>query len=569
MLSRMLGPYERTTTAVSGPARLASWNLTSLNPSTPTLSLSRVMRTERGEVSPAEIAEGMRDNPAGLTRLLPPFAAVRSDEHGVAMVADSMGFRQLYHSTPGAAGAPVLSTSALFAGWIRGAGLDHTAVAVQSLLGWQLGQRTLFRGVGKLPPGAVAHLDAGGVRVSATERASEGRIPLDEAVSVAAVMLRASLEALLDDHPEAVLQLTGGQDSRLLLSAIPAARRRGLRAMTLGVPGSGDVTVARQLAARYELRHDVHSLAALDGLSAADAWDLSRDAAMRLDGMSDPIALAALTVAESSFDQGVRISGLGGEIARGFYYVGTVRERAYTRKDIEQLAAWRMFVNEAVEPGMLDPEFSAWARKTADDEVASAMAAAGDEWFRATDELYLRHRMQRWAGVTDTAVGSQRVVINPMLSAEFLSIAERLAPEDKAHSLFLARLQMELDPELGRLPLEGRAAPIAAAYPSPWRSATGVMGTGRRLAKKLAQRVRHGNRPPLGGAVLAGKVVEHWREHAELLSATELSVFVRPSWIDAVINGRVEPRPSSVAFLTNLIVASGTGIPQGARAEVY
>ncbi|TFD79428.1 hypothetical protein [Cryobacterium fucosi] len=552
----MLGPHEEVTTRVSGPAKLSSWGLGALNPSTQTLALSRVMRTERGEVSPAEIAEDMRHNPARLTRLLPPFAAVRGDEQGVTMVADSMGFRQLYHSAPDAAGAPVLSTSALFAGWIRGAELDHTAVAVQSLLGWQLGQRTVFRGVEKLAPGAIARLDADGVRVSATERAGEAGIPLEEAVSAAAEMLRGSLEALLDDHPEAVLQLTGGQDSRLLLSAIPVARRRGLRAMTLGVPGSGDVTVARQLAERYGMRHDVRGLAALDGLSAVDGWDLVRAAAMRLDGMSDPIALAALTVAEGSFDQGVRISGLGGEIARGFYYTGGVRERTFTRKDSHQLAAWRMFVNEAVEPGLLDPEFSAWARATADDEVASALSAAGDEWFRATDELYLRHRMQRWAGVTDTAVGAQRMVINPMLCQQFLSIASRLSPKDKAHSLFLARLQMALDPELGRIPLEGRAAPIATAYPNPWRSAAGALATGRRLTRKVGQRIRHGNRPPAGGFQLAEKVVGHWRAHPELLSATELTTFIRPDWIGDMLGGRIAPRPSSVAFLTNLIVAS-------------
>jgi len=566
-LGGMLGPQEGLTTTVSGPAKLSSWGVSALSPSTQTFALSRVLRTDRGAVSPAEIAEGMRHNPAALTPLLPPFAAVRGDDQGVTMVADSMGFRQLYHSAPDAVGAPVLSTSALFAGWVRGAELDHAAVAVQSLLGWQLGQRTLFRGVDKLCPGAVAHLDAGGVRVCATEQVGEAGIPLGEAVSRAAVMLRASLEALLDDHPEAVLQLTGGQDSRLLLSAIPVARRRGLRAMTLGAPGSGDVIVARRLAERYGMRHDVHGLAALDGLRAADAWELTWEAAVRLDAMSDPIALAALTVAESRFDQGVRISGLGGEIARGFYYVGTVRGRTFTRKDAEQLAAWRMFVNEAVEPGLLDPVFATWARKTADDEVAAAMSAAGNEWFRATDELYLRHRMQRWAGATDTAVGYQRVVINPMLGAEFLGLASRLTPEDKAHSRFLARLQMELDPELGRVPLEGRAAPVAAAYPRPWRTATGAVGAGRRLATKAAQRIRHGNRPPIGGSVLAGKVVEHWRQHPDVLWTAQLAPFVRPGWIDGVIDGRIEPRPSSVAFLTNLIVASTTRVPRDSRAD--
>lgn len=556
-LHDFLGGRADVTSTTCGATSMASWGLALLTTPAPTLVLSRVLRTTTGAVAPAEIAEKMRRSPGTLTSLLPPFAAVQGSPAGVSMVADSMGFRQLYHSAPDAAGRPVLATSAMLAGWARSAELDPVAVAVQSLLGWQLGQRTLFLGVDKLAPGAVAHLDDRGVRIAGPRRAPDPAITLDHAVPLAAALLRSSLAALLDDHPDAVLQLTGGQDSRLLLSAIPLARRRGLRAMTLGVPGSGDVSVARQLAGRYGLEHEVHGLAPLDGLSSADAWHSSLAAAMRLDGMSDPIALAALDAAESGFDQGVRISGLGGEVARGFYYVGAVRERPFTGKDAERLAAWRMFVNEAVEPGMLDPEFAAWARAAANTEVATAMVAAGDEWFRATDELYLRHRMQRWAGVTDTAVGDRRVVINPMLSEEFLGIASRLPPRAKAHSRFLARLQMELDPELGRIPLEGRAAPLAAADPTPWRSATALIGTGRRLSRKVAQRARGQNRAPAGGSVLAGKVVEHWRTHPGLLSSAPLGAYIRPEWIDGVLAGAVEPRPSSVAFLTNLIVASG------------
>jgi asparagine synthase (glutamine-hydrolysing) len=509
----------------------------------------------------------MRDDPATLTGLLPPFAAVRGSESGVTMVADSMGFRQLYHSTPGVTGRPVLSTSALFAGWARAAELDQTALAVQSLLGWQLGQRTLFTGVDKLAPGAVAQLDLQGVRVTTPDPEPEAALSIEDAVPLAAALLRTSLNALLDDHPEAVLQLTGGQDSRLLLSAIPVARRRGLRAMTLGVPGSGDVTVARRLAERYGIQHEVHGLAALDSLGNAAAWNLSLQAAIRLDGMSDPIALAALDVAESSFDQGVRISGLGGEVARGFYYAGAVRERPFTRKDAERLAAWRMFVNESVEPELLDPDFSAWARATASAEVATVMAAAGEEWFRATDELYLRHRMQRWAGATDTAVGVRRVVINPMLCQQFLSIASSLPPAAKAHSRFLARLQMELDPELGRIPLESRPAPAATAHPSARSSAMSALSTGRRLAKKVAQRARRGNRAPAGGFLVAGKVVEHWREHPELLASVLPTGIVRPEWIDGVLDRRVSPRPSSVAFLTNLIVATRAGAVEGDKSS--
>ena len=62
-------------------------------------------------------------------------------------------------------------------------------------------------------------------------------------------------------------------------------------------------------------------------------------------------------------------------MARGFYYVGRVRDRPYTRADAEQLAAWRMFVNEAVEPGLLTEDFSAWAREAANAEVYAALTS--------------------------------------------------------------------------------------------------------------------------------------------------------------------------------------------------
>ncbi len=501
----------------------------------------------------------MRLDPSELSRLLPPFGAMMADKDIVTMVADSMGFRQLFHSTPGEVGLGVMSTSGLLAGRAREASLDRVGVAVQSLLGWQLGQRTLLEHIRKLDPGATVRLDAGGVRVEPPGPETSPPMTIEEATHSAASILRTSLTAVLDDHPDAVLQLTGGLDSRLLLSAIPESRRRGLRAMTLGVAGSGDVAIAGEISSRYGIDHEVHGLADLESLDPVEAWSLCRAAAVDLDGMSDPVALAALRVAERGFAQGVRISGLGGEVARGFYYVGRVRDRAYTRRDAEKLAAWRMFVNEAVEPGLLTDEFSGWARDAANGEVYAALRAGGDEWFGATDSLYLRHRMQRWAGATDTAVGYQRVVINPMLDSEFLGICRRLRPVDKAHSRFLAALQMQLDPELGRRPLDGRPSPAAYAQPSAWEPLARQYRTGQRLVRKAVQRLRRGNRAPAGGDTFAARVVDHWRDHPDSLHRLDRLGFLRSEWLEGVATGRQEPRPSSVGFLTNLIVATGDG----------
>ena len=82
------------------------------------------------------------------------------------------------------------------------------------------------------------------------------------------------------------------------------------------------------------------------------------------------------------------------------------------------------------------------------------------------------------------------------------------------------------------------------------------------MTRKVGQRIRHGNLPPAGGSLLAAKVVEHWRTHPELLSAVDVTAFIRKDWIDEALDGRVVPRPSSVAFLTNLIVASRGHLPR-------
>ena len=143
-----------------------------------------------------------------------------------------------------------------------------------------------------------------------------------------------------------------------------------------------------------------------------------------------------------------------------------------------------------------------------------------------------------------------------MLDPGFLDLAARLSPRDKAGSRFLAALQMELDPELGRRRLEGRPAPAVYADPPWWQPALDRVGLAKRVARKAAQRLRRGNRPPAGGTVLAAKVVEHWRADPATLEPLGALGLLRDGWLESMLAGRLEPRPSSVSFLTNLVAAT-------------
>lgn len=492
----------------------------------------------------------------GLGEVLPSFAAVdQIDDDTVVGATDALGFRHLYYGEGG--GSAVLSTSARAVAACLGKDLDREAIALQSLLGWQVGARTLFGGVRKLGAGDVATLTGGRVSISSPSR-PDGRVSggLDEAVGEAATILRDYMDAFLDEHPDAVLQLTGGQDSRLLLSAVRPARRRGLRSLTLGLPGNPDFAIASDLSQRYGLVHETLHLGGLETVSAPDADRRCLEAARQLECMADPLAHAALTFAESRAEPGVRIGGLGGEVARGFYYLGPTTSAPVTRKRVERLTRWRMFVNESVSADAIDPAFVDWAREFAVGEVFDLCSATGRDWMGATDEFYLYQRMQRWAGILATALCFERVAVNPMLDDRFIAIARGLAPRDKRNSMFLSRLQVELDDELARIPLDDRPPPLAYASTGVVNTTRQAASTARKAARKARQRATRANRPPAGGEILAGKVVEHWRANPSVLdTARAIGVFREP-WLDGVLAGEVDPSPSAVALITNLRVAA-------------
>jgi asparagine synthase (glutamine-hydrolysing) len=494
----------------------------------------------------------------GLRQVLPTFAAAHIEGDSMVAAADALGFRHLYVTqTPEFA---ALSTSSRVLGAMSDSSLDRKAWAVQSLLGWQLGQRSVLQGVRKLAPASLVELRNGTLALTSFAAATDctHRDP-DDAVDEAAAFLRDYLDAFLDDHPDAILQLTGGQDSRLLLSGIRPDSRRGLRAVTLGLPGNPDVVIAADLARRYGLVHEVLTLAGLEELPPNFAYRLCVEAAQRLECMADPLAHAALTFAEARSQPGPRLSGLGGEVARGFYYVGRGGGVAVTRRRIERLARWRMFANESVPAEALDPDFAAWAREAALDELEGLMSSSGRAWLEATDDLYLGQRMQRWAGVTDTAVCFDRLVANPMLDDRFVSVATSLSPRHKRGSLFLSRLQVALDDELARLPLDGRPAPAAFATRSVANSARQVSTTAGKAVTKARQRASRTNRPPAGGDVLARKVVQHWQTEPHLLDdLVDLGV-VRPSWLLSMLREDAQATPSVVALIINLTVASRSG----------
>lgn len=521
------------------------------------LLLSKINRSDTGRVTPIEIARwldcGSLDQ---LGRMLPPFGAVGLAPGGMRIAVDQMGLFQLF--TCRGEGWSAASTSARLLSRLRGGGLNDQAVMLQSQLGYQLGDQTLFAGVSKLAPLESLLLSRGGIsREFATGSHPEpGSISMADGVEVAAELLRTILEEYLNDTGGPTLQLSGGLESRVLLSAIPLMRRIGLKAMTLNTPETFDVQVAIEMAKRYGMIHLVTDMTGLTTPTPADWFARVYTEARRKDCMHNPLASAVTGWAEESLEQGDRITGLGGEVARGYYYIGRVQPKPITRRRAEFLAKWQMLANEPVEAASLTVGYRKQALPVSLTLIHTLLLSGGHEWHTATDELYYRHKMPRWAGPSESAVPFDRRVTNPLLDHRFLFIARSMSPSDKKNSRFFARLQMALDDELARIPLDARPAPIAYATDGPANRFRRISSRSGSAIRKVRQRAKGGHRSPSGSAIVAAKLAEHFRQDpAALDPVRDLGVFGN-DWLDGVGNGIVIPAPSSLALLMNILVAT-------------
>jgi asparagine synthase (glutamine-hydrolysing) len=115
---------------------------------------------------------------------------------------------------------------------------------------------TLHPEIHRVPPGSILHYTDG--RLSLRSVAMLDRIPAAPADPDAAVeALNASVARLAGDHP--YLSLSGGFDSRVILASM---LHLGLRPhlITMGREDATDVQVARRMARRFDLPHQLISL---------------------------------------------------------------------------------------------------------------------------------------------------------------------------------------------------------------------------------------------------------------------------------------------------------------------
>jgi asparagine synthase (glutamine-hydrolysing) len=189
--------------------------------------------------------------------------------------------------------------------------------------------------------------------------------------------------------------------------------------------------------------------------------------------------------------------------------------------------------------------------------IDECFAALSTDWLRATDEFYLFHRTQRWAGAHGTVAAVNRHYVNPLLDREFLRLALTPAPQDKRDSRLTGLLMSRLDPALAVVPLDTGLVPTRMGRAGLARTAAVARYTATKTARKVRQRLRGSRRDQLGAAGFADLVLTHWRSAPDAVEPLRRTGIVATSWLDQVLDGQRSAPASTVAFLINLLVASG------------
>lgn len=227
----------------------------------------------------AALLRGYVEQGAGLT---PPrngtfaFLAHDTEKDEVVLGNDAFGFHPLFVlETPGfvAVASEVEPLRHLVPG---GNELDPDGVAEFFVFGSTLGGRTLVRGVRNLDAGTVVTITKNDVKRRTHDSLD---VPVDRSQTFeqhakrVADAFKTAVQRRVERHPAALASLTGGADTRLILSCMTPEQRKSVSFVTHYIiegkaDDDRDVVIARMLAKKAGLRHEaVHRAGAREHFS--------------------------------------------------------------------------------------------------------------------------------------------------------------------------------------------------------------------------------------------------------------------------------------------------------------
>jgi asparagine synthase (glutamine-hydrolysing) len=394
------------------------------------------------------------------------FALAVIDGRGeIRLVTDLLGTLHVYSAEIGP--AAVVCTSSIVLAVLADPEWDAIGIREFLATGTVFGSRTLFRGIEKLQPATVFTFRRG--RIEAREvywklaDVMYDRAPQRDVTELAEALRRA-VDSVRQNFPRAVMDLTGGFDSRAILGA---ALQIGARFETVvnGTEENPDVIASKRIAHEFQLvHHHWTRIAPTEG-----EWEEQVTESLALcDGEYDAVlyapTFATHSVLAREFD--ASINGSNGEVAKGYWWELLFPNVGKRGSFDARLVAARRFAVDGETAGLLAEPFQESLTELFAGIIREANAGLEQHPNTAQmDSVYLRLRMQRWQGRIASATGRIWPCISPFSFRGPMEAALAAPPEVRMNNRMQRRLIESQNPKLARLPL-------AEGYPaSPWRLA--------------------------------------------------------------------------------------------------
>lgn len=312
---------------------------------------------------------------------------------------DLLGMEQVYYAREGRGWLLSNSVHLIEAAMGESQPLDPLGVSLYLSIGWAGADRTLRRDIKVIPaaqrwtwqPGSESPTCRTYAPMSAWLTSSRGERP-DSVVDRLSGELLELCHAVSNSFGVVECPLTAGRDSRLL-AVLLTHEQLPAHYYTSGNPSSTDVKVGQSIAQRYNLSHRLNAITSENVVSDWDA--ASRLYVARNDALSSLWQLASTLTMPQQIDQlQVTLWGIGGEIARGFYYEPELFLPGRHSKRAKSVLASKLLLKHG---GLLRQETSAISEAYIGEFVDSA-ALDGFSPVDALDLFYAYQRVGRWAG---------------------------------------------------------------------------------------------------------------------------------------------------------------------------
>ena len=456
----------------------------------------------------------------------------------IAIASDRSALSAIYFAQE--AGAIVVSDRAVPVAGLTGAALDgQSLVALMRGIHIPFG-RSLFANVNRMMCGCYLDLDLTKhtlvVRRWIPLYSSTLSLSLRDCVEMSTATLSRVVERITTPS-RSVIDLTGGNDTRLLAAAVDSVYPHGVPDSVswrvAGAADSADVVIAQRIADLCGW-----SLRLLDRYPPAEATTehLGR-LALRADGAFTVDAAFSRVEQENrhSTASDCLVGAIGGELLRGFFWRHEMLALGRTSNvNYRALLTYRLYDTNGIDPRRLGPDAPSQAQH--DDVILNGYRLLGEAGGERPnpyklDVMYL-HKLCYSAGNSQSWLNGFRQIRLPLLASEVCAMALTFPWRCRMNRRLVLQLVARLSPRLSIIPND-KKEPMAVLGWASWPSyAAAGLRVGTKTLKRIAR--RYVGRPAGGIRAISSQVPPaSWR--AALREGQHLRSAVNPSLIREIL----------------------------------